>query len=599
MCAFYPTSKLFTEFRPTTGQPNMATSVKKNFDDTSKQFSNHPVLLLSLILIIAGTFVFSGIVEHSFVDYDDHRIILDRIDRFDGFTLSNINQIFFADYPREEPLILRDLSYLVNAAIFGPLHPQGYILGNLALHLMVSLLVYYMCLALLPVGHVTASLAACIFFLHPVHVESVVWISSRKDSLYAFFYLLSFLLFKRNLERKDGRRTFGYLLSFFLFICALFSKSAAVSFLPFILLYRFCIHGFKGVSKHETLFYFSVLVATLLYVQWYSGVLQDFGIISEGFSLHRNWGWWFVTSSVVTMFYLKQLLLPFDLSIVYEYPLAVNVFSRPVALSFSLFCFAIIIWITFLLLKRKKYVETFLVGFFFVSLLPYLDLIRVNIYFADRYLYLASVSFCILSALVIQKCYTLLEHKALARTALIAGVVIMLSTYAFQTKEYTASWKNTLALWFNAKEVAPNRMDVYNGLLKEYVAIYVRNFTNETGKDALKLTLQEGNAAVERFCKTRYQCPQKLSSVLNYIAEAYWQLGNHDLAMEYFELAIHNDGSVLENRFMYATFLIETKDYKYAIEQLDMVLENAHPFIDKDMINSIKTNLLPEIKKNM
>ena len=113
-----------------------------------KLFGIHPNLLLCFLLIITAYVIYGNMFSHSFIDYDDYSMIVERKGSYDGLTLENMKGIIIDEYPREEPLIVRDLSYLVNAQIFGVLNPKGYLLGNFLLHILEgAFLVKYFSLA--------------------------------------------------------------------------------------------------------------------------------------------------------------------------------------------------------------------------------------------------------------------------------------------------------------------------------------------------------------------------------------------------------------------------------------------------------------------
>jgi hypothetical protein len=106
------------------------------------------------------------------------------------------------------------------------LNPLGFHIVNLLLHIANSLLLW---LLLFRLGIPAAWLAASIFALHPVQVESAAWITERKNVLMTFFLFLSLLTWFRFIEgpRQSGRRWGVYILSLLLYSFALFSKTTA------------------------------------------------------------------------------------------------------------------------------------------------------------------------------------------------------------------------------------------------------------------------------------------------------------------------------------------------------------------------------------
>ncbi len=140
----------------------------------------------------------------------------------------NIETIFDSIYMGHyHPLTL--LSYSLEYRFF-KLNPFAYHLTNLILHLMNGLLVFWL-IWMLKGGVLTSLVVSLLFGIHPLHVESVAWISERKDVLCSFFFLGSLVVYLTYLKTRRMR---AYFLSLFLFLLSLLSKSMAVT-LPLVL----------------------------------------------------------------------------------------------------------------------------------------------------------------------------------------------------------------------------------------------------------------------------------------------------------------------------------------------------------------------------
>ena len=555
-------------------------------------------LILLLVLVVTTVATYNGVFEHSFIDYDDKRIIVDRIDTYDGFTLNNLKRIIIADYPREEPLILRDLTYLVNASIFGPLNPQGYLLGNLFLHIVVCYLIYLVSLQLYPARYYVAGFTALLFCVHPVHVESIAWISSRKDPLYAAFFLWALLEYIKY-QALEAKRSRYLMFSFLLFCCALLSKASAVSFLPVILCYRFCFYRFRPIPFREIAYLLALLLATVGFIVWYTGVLQDYGIVSKGFSLERDWFVWFCTTIACLAFYIGKFLNPVNLSIVYEYPGPEIIFSRIDYLLYSFLVCSGIVAALIVTWWKKRNVPLFALLFFLCALLPYSDLVQVNIYVADRYLYLASFALCFLVSTLFGTAFSYFRKSVyLKNTVVVAGSVLLI-LYGMQAKTATCNWENTFTFWNNAYNVAPGRVESYSGLMGTYIQVYIKNYGNEYGSLALEEARRTGDSALERFCTSYQECPPQLAKVLTYMAEVSWQQSKTEMARGYFKAAIKADPGDHDGRFMYGSFLIEQKEYSEALYQLETVEKNADYYKDRDKLDDINRRLKPIIQQNL
>lgn len=558
----------------------------KDENGTARVFGIRISLLTAFLVITIAVSVFSSMFTHSFVDYDDYRMIVNRIDAYDGFTMDNIKNILFKDYPREEPLIVRDISYLINASLFGSLNPKGYLLGNLLLHIAVSYLVFILAISLFPNQYLLAILSAVFFTIHPLHVESVVWISSRKDPLYVFFYLTALFCYIRSFKNN---RFINLFFSMFFFCCALFSKSAAISFLPLILSYRITLKRSEAICTKEIVYYILIVMVTVLFIFWYTGVLTEFGVIKKSVFKDRDWWIWGVSSVVYMTFYMQKLIVPTNLSLLYDYPAPSVLFDEMyfVIISILISCLSGI-GLIFLWLKKNN--ELVFLGLFFIcALLPYLDLAQVNIFVANRYAYLASVAFCIVIAYAVLK-IVYFGRSIRYISPVIASVVVFYASFlAVQTFNAIKPWENTISLWENAMQVAPNMSDTYTGLMTEYMNLYLENPHSEKGMLALLKSEEIGKNAVLRFCdKAQKLCPVQVDKIMYHLGQINWINKNYDLADKYFESALRLNPLYYEAKYMYAQFLIQQGRIDEAIEHIKFIKRNANPYMDRDTLDSLK-----------
>ena len=154
-----------------------------------------------LVLLLAGLAIYGRMLGHDFLPtWDDAGYVLDNPD-IRGFTIANLRAVFSRFYMGNYAPV-QMLSYMLDYSIWG-LRPWGYLLTNLLLHLANGLLFYHL-VQRLEGDDSWAWLAALIFLVHPVQVESVAWVSQRKNLLAMLFSLLSFhgyLRFRLAVER--------------------------------------------------------------------------------------------------------------------------------------------------------------------------------------------------------------------------------------------------------------------------------------------------------------------------------------------------------------------------------------------------------------
>ena len=213
--------------------------------------SSRCIWLICVLFFLATIFLFGQTLSFEFTQYDDFKLI-GHYPHFyaDGTLLERISQIVFLDYPREEPLIVRDLSWLLDSVLFGFYRPFGYHYGNVIYHAVTVILAFLLFLRLTPFG--TAVVTMSIVLVLAAHVEPVAWIMGRKDILSSMFGLLAILLFLRfRSSASGGKKVWLYLGSLTVATAAYLSKVntvvlPGVMFICALINHKDIIdHGFK------------------------------------------------------------------------------------------------------------------------------------------------------------------------------------------------------------------------------------------------------------------------------------------------------------------------------------------------------------------
>ncbi len=190
----------------------------------AKRFASGLAWPLAAVLIIAVCL--SPALKNGFVNWDDEYYVVSNALLRGPQWIGIFTRPVVSNY---HPLTV--LSLAANYAISGT-EPWSYLLFNLLLHLANTVLVFWFAYLLSDKKRWVALFTALLFGIHPMHVESVVWISERKDVLYTLFFLLSLLAYWKYLQTN---RSTGYWACFLLFACSLLSKPAAIV-LPLVLL---------------------------------------------------------------------------------------------------------------------------------------------------------------------------------------------------------------------------------------------------------------------------------------------------------------------------------------------------------------------------
>ena len=434
---------------------------------------------------------------------------------------------------------------------------------------------------------IAAATTGLLFGLHPVHVESVAWVSERKDLLCALFYLLSIMAYTKYVCRggplwppKEGQpqgvaptkkdpgspgieygqagmtkpRQFlnrQYLLALGFFILALLSKPMAVS-LPLVLLildwYPFGrLRSFgdlltAGVEKipFVVLSLFSSIVTILAQRSGESiGSLQLIPLSVR-----------IPVAAESLIAYLRKMLLPVDLVPLYPYPQDVSLISFRYAAAIAL-----VLGITLACLHLKKEQRFWLAawGSYVVMLIPVLGIVKVgNLAMADRYTYLPSIGPFLIAGLcmawIAGKVSALQRRRILAGLACSAGALLIFVALSYGTFLQTGIWKNAFVLWDHAIAKGFGSATAYNNRGLSLDDMGQRDKAREDFEKAIALDPQNyfayNNLGV--LCGKDRQYQKSIKYFLKAIAinprhaDSYCNLG-----LSYFYL--NQYGSALEN----------------------------------------------------
>ena len=180
-------------------------------------------LIVYIVLTVVTLAVFWQVNQYDFINLDDHVYVTENSHIQSGITLDGFRWAFSYNICR----LMESsdwLSFMFDYQLHG-LNAGGYHLTNLILHILSALLLFWLFNRMTGAIWQSAFVAA-LFALHPLHVESVAWISERKDVLSAFFWMLTLCLYVYYTEKPVIKR---YLLVVFSFVLALMSKPMVVT----------------------------------------------------------------------------------------------------------------------------------------------------------------------------------------------------------------------------------------------------------------------------------------------------------------------------------------------------------------------------------
>ncbi|MCX6258400.1 MAG: tetratricopeptide repeat protein [Bacteroidia bacterium] len=430
---------------------NPDSKITGNSSESLKPSKKHLHWLYLAAILILTVVLYSGSLSGNLLNWDDNTYILENsaIHKLDFQHISEIFSGFYAfNY---HPLTT--LSWALEYSAVGDKSPILYHLDNLILHLINIILVFWV-FRLITKKNSIALIVALFHAIHPAHVESVAWISERKDLLYSLFYLLSagtYLLFLRNgnflnepknAVIRSGNKLWKYFAaSLIFFLLSLLSKSAAVILPVTLLLLDFLLH--RRLSARMFLeklpFFVLAFIFGIITLRSQEKAINDV--------MHYSGLQSIMIVNTTVLRYLLMVILPTGLSALYPWPEMAGNSLPSVYYAGPVITLVIIAAVLFSIRKSRD--VAFAALFFLANLLLVLQLIPVGeAVMADRYTYIAFLGVFYLLAVWLVKIYEYGNGRS-ALTGKIAIVVVLVLTAGFTYAAETRIkvWKTDTNLW--------------------------------------------------------------------------------------------------------------------------------------------------------
>jgi tetratricopeptide (TPR) repeat protein len=418
------------------------------------------------VLVALTTFVvFLPALRNEFVNWDDYETLVDN-PRYRGLGWTQLRWMFTTFHMGHyQPLSW--LTFGVDSLIWGT-NPLGYHLTNLVLHVCNAVLFFFLTRLLLAQAFerssdepkigvsLSAGLAALLFSVHPLRVESVVWATERRDVLSGVFFLLALYGYVRAQGSPDDRSRRACLaLSLSAFAISLTAKAAAIT-LPAVLLlldlyplrrlrgnWRSWLQpdGRKLLWEKLPFFILAFIFAIIAaFAQQSVGALRP---IQQYFLSYR-----LGQAAYGTVFYLWKSLVPWNLSPLYELP-----YDFDAWMALFVVCAAAAVAITIVLcLLRRRWTAGFACWVYYVVMLvPVVGIAQSGPQLvADRYSYFSCMSWAVLLGggffSLWNSAHDRPEHRAaLFTTSALAGLVLII--LGIMTWKQAEVWRDTKTLW--------------------------------------------------------------------------------------------------------------------------------------------------------
>lgn len=536
--------------------------------------SRFHIIIASIFISVATVMTFVNSVNASFVNWDDDVYVIEN-PYVQSVSSENIRWVFTHPYYYSWiPLTL--CSHALDIAVWG-LNSKGHHFTNVLIHSVNAVLFFLVSLIVIDAAKLTGSrrredrgpfpssvfvgsvTAALLFAMHPLRVESVAWVSGRKDLLCALFLLPSFGSYL--LWKLRGRKSY-LLASVVLYMLAILSKPMAMPF-PLILIlsdvWLIHRHSESKLSLSHLLvdklpFIVIAMAAAVITVRGVSG--GSINVISDLSLIER-----LLLPAYMLVFYAVKLLVPTDLSPIYpELKRAILYISPVVVIVGAYGCF---------ILLKKKYgiVVLALISYVLVLLPTFLGVSSGLQPLADRYTYLSTISIFFLvggAVEILWRRSAVSRGKKYQREMFILLLLIICATSSYRTIRHVAIWKNSISLWNQALLYAPASRAEFEAR-KPYMK-----------PDYLDARVNLGAAYFE--VNDRGNALEQFNNALVFdscCAAAHYNIGNllyerkeMDRSMESFRRAIACDSGYAKAHYNLAVLLVNSGNLPAAVESM-------------------------------
>ena len=536
-----------------------------------KNFKLYWIGGLMALLVLIAQYTYKNALDNEFVSWDDTMYVTEN-PMFLQYGKPNMPDVWKTPIALNyHPLTMKSL--LLNGQNLGKkaeTDARPFISTNVWLHAFNCALVFLFLFLLTEGSWFVAFFGGLLFAVHPMHVESVAWVSERKDVLYGFFFMLASIAYLHYLARRLYSRMFAVVV---LFLLACLSKAMAVSLVPVLLL----IDWYKGRSLKDIkvwkekiplfaiAFLFGLIAMDIQRGGNFHGVFNNIEGYKTALAMGENLSLLnrFIFAGYGMMQYIMRFFVPLNLSPFYPYPVE-EMQGLPLPASYGLHLAAFVA-LGGLCFWSLRYTKAALLGFlyYFFTVILVAQLISVGlVVMADRYTYLPYIG---LSAGLLIWLESKTAHNKQMKYAAWALVLVFSAFCMSLTLKQTDVWQNTETLFTSARKLYPKDENILNNLGLHY---------GKTGK------LEESRACFEEALNVPY--PIRQATIYEGLGNYYGITNKPQKAVEMFDKAIQINpmkGNFYYNRAMAYMSL----DLSKAEEDLEKALVLI-PLSDRDKV---------------
>jgi tetratricopeptide (TPR) repeat protein len=504
-------------------------------------------LLVALCLLLAAAVLvaYGQTLRFGYVNFDDPDYVSENVHVQEGVSLDGIAWAFHADDRTANWHPLTWLSLMIDREIYGRNWPGGFHLTNVLLHAINSVLLLLILCRM--TGQVRLSaLVAAVFAVHPLHVESVAWVTERKDVLSGLFGLLTIGAYVGYARRPGILR---YLAVAAALALGLIAKSMLVTWpLLLLLLDYWPLRRPLGTGLLLEKLPLLALAAVVAYVTYLAQRAAGSVVSADSASALER----LLRAGSLYVFYLEKTFWPRGLAI---YPVdGTTAYGRAVAAgAVVLLVTAAVVWAAW---RGARWVA---VGWFWYlgTLVPTIGLVQVGTQVtADRFVYLPQIGLCLSIAWTAAELLRRCRCWGFAIWVSCAGASLMLALLTVVAWQQVSYWRDSETLWTHALDCTSRNFMAHFKLaralegrgdigtaLAHYRAAVETNPDDAAGRNALGALLERG--------------------------------GDVDGAIEQFEAGLKNNPENLQLHFNVATLLARRGRFDAAIAHYKKVLEVA------------------------
>lgn len=488
--------------------------------------------LLLILLVTAG--LFWPVVEYSYINLDDPALVQQNADLFKPLSIRTLFKPVAGLY---HPLT--NLSLWLNARLQGILEFRVYHLTNLLFHLLAVIMIFVWTHRL--TGQVVAAfLLTAAFAWHPTHVESIAWISERKDVLSVFFFWASLTAFAYE----------QFILAMLMAVLSLLSKPFALT-LPVVLVWIELWRRDFQTSVLQVIRRYQVSLAVFALFSFTAAALA----LRSQSTLRKETSTDLLDAIVVLpqqiFFYVHKTIYPVELRLIYE---RTDLF---LATTGSILAGVWIVLTALLCWRNVQFRKDALFGggFFLLTILPMLKIIPFgdDRLVADRYLYVSQTGLLWPWALWFSR-----SKKWLAWRSMVAATV--LAYWIFLVHERLPDWENSESMWKSVLRISPESKEAnenlgrfYMGEERHEIALHylmrgkVNTWDNLNNQAFLLMRMNRLNEADLKLRQAEELAPGE-PTILNLRGNLLMESGQVEMAEKFFLRSLHTPALLQEDQ---------------------------------------------------